>query len=252
SFLIWEEKTHKELTARKRYMIHYVRQHWATIKMYTNWIRPYLRSIGRLTMREKYLSSPEIITAFETAVTEVEFFATKPPTNGYHPVIIASFKFNTKPMLQFQQDSYQARGAIHVGKVELTLRAYSWKPEHIEQFRKLREEEDMEIMSLVDSSVAAAMEALGDDLEKYLKEAGEDIERQQEAAKEEPRLANAAEPFIALFGGFGEMFKAFFPLFKSDKKAKDTSNDGAAKKDATISIWLAYKNYKKSHGMLSW
>jgi len=253
AFLVWEEKTYKELASRRRYMIHYVRQHWATIKMYTNWVRPYLRSVGRLSMKEKYITSPDIITAFETAVTEIEILATKEPTDGYYPVVIANFMFTTKPLMNYSQpDTYQARGALHVGKVEITLRSYAWTKQQIENFKKIREHEDMELMGIVDSSVAAAMEALGDDLDKYLQEAGEDVEKkkEEEMAFKPKTNGGAFEPFVALFKGFGDLFTAMIPI--PERKPKDHSNPKHAEGHAMGSIFTVYKNYKKAHGMLSW
>ena len=61
----------------------------------------------------------------------------------------------------------------------------------------------------------------------------------------------AAEPFVSIFKGFWEMFTLFVPM-NFEKKQKDESNPKFASGDSSAAIWQAYKNYKKSHGMLSW
>ena len=40
-YLLWKEKTEVELKQRKNFLLKYLRQHYNTIKLYMNWIRPY-------------------------------------------------------------------------------------------------------------------------------------------------------------------------------------------------------------------
>jgi hypothetical protein len=257
-FVTWKDKTEKELTARRSFLIPYLRQHWGAIKMYMNWIKPYLKSIKRLSMNEKQIDSPDIISSFETSVTEIEILSKKDPISGCRPCVLASFKFTTKPMMQFQQDSYQARGAVHVGRVDLSLRAYAWTEEQVEGYKKYRQEEDFELLGLIDDSIKAAMDMLGDSLSKYLAEAGEK-EMKADAPKDEAKPKNFGagimDPFLSLFKGFGDMFGVMVGGVaiggKKNKKEKKPDPTGAYA-DAQGSIWNVYKNYKKSHGLLSW
>ena len=46
----WKEKTYQELTTREKFVLKYLRQHYNTIKLYMNWIRPYLRNVKDLQM----------------------------------------------------------------------------------------------------------------------------------------------------------------------------------------------------------
>ena len=55
----------------------------------------------------------------------------------------------------------------------LTIRAYSWTSQQIENYIKYRNEEELELMKEINSSINEAMDALGDDLKKYLQSAGE-------------------------------------------------------------------------------
>ncbi|MGV8150096.1 MAG: hypothetical protein ACP5NV_00005, partial [Candidatus Woesearchaeota archaeon] len=90
-FVVWKEKTHKELVNRRKFNLHYLRQHWGVIKMYMGWIKPYLRNVKRLTMNEKQIMSPEIVSAFETAALEIELLAydgTKTAKNKPAPCIL--------------------------------------------------------------------------------------------------------------------------------------------------------------------
>ncbi len=266
-FLVWKEKTHKELINRRKFQIRYLRQHWAVIKMYVSWTKPYLRHIKRLHMNEQQMDSPDLITAFETSMTEIEILAIKPKVKGYHPCILATFQYNTKPVMQYRQEYNQ--GPVHVGRATVTLRAYAWTPEQIEAYKRMREAEEQDLLYLVDESVKMAMDELGEDLEKYLNEEYDKVfaeEVHEKFGKKESssvpaktgkkrKLISAPpiwEPFGALFGGFKELALAFVPSVSFKKEKKSSDDPKSAAKAAMGAMWQAYKNYKKSHGLLSW
>jgi len=215
--------------------------------MYMGWIKPYLKNITRLSTSEKHTLSPDIISAFETSMMEIEILAIKQKVSGHHPCILANFEYTTKPTLSYQQE-YQ-RGPIHVGCTRITYRAYAWTKEQIEAYKKMRDEEDFELLGLVDRSVKAAMEALGEELEKYLEEAGETFEKKE--VKETNKVKQEG-----LFAPFTYIFKN--PAKKPVKKKKKVDpyklkkEIKAAIKEVKSTMWLSYKNFKKAHRMLAW
>jgi hypothetical protein len=167
--------------------------------------------------------------------------------------------------MSYQQDQYAHKGPIHFGMVEVTLRGYAWTENQIEAYKKFKKEEDMLLLGLVDESVKAAMDALGEDMEKYLWEAGEkefdEKRKAQEFADKKKKKAlqssmamSAFDPFISVFRGFGEFFTLFVPIGGGgkEKKEKRKGDPKEAEKSVAIEMYLMYKNYKKGHGMLSW
>ena len=264
AFVNWKLKTDQELESRRVFQLKYLRQHWNIIKMYMNWVKPYLRNIARMQMNPEMSDSPDIISAFETSMTEIELLCYKSSQTSYHPCIIATFKHRTRPEMSYQQDQYAHRGPIHFGRVEVTLRGYAWTEGQIESYKKFKKAEDMLLLGMVDESVKAAMDALGDELEKYLWEAGEKefeekrkakefADKKKKKALERSMAVGMFDPFFSIFRGFGEMFMLFAPTIgkKSDKeKKKGSANE--AEFTAAIEMYLMYKNYKKGHGMLSW
>jgi hypothetical protein len=265
AFINWKTKTDQELETRRVFTLKYLRQHWNVIKMYMNWVKPYLRNIARMQMNPEMTESPDIISAFETSMIEIELICYKESKTSYHPVVILTFKHRTRPEMSFQQDQYAHKGPIHVGRVEVTFRAYGWKKDQIEDYKKFKRAEDMLLLGMVDDSVKAAMEALGEDLEKYLWESGEkefdEKRKAQEAAdkkkkKEQEKMSlNIFEPFFSVFKGFGEMFSLFSPASIIGGKGSKEKTKGSSKEaeiSASIELFLMYKNYKKGHGMLSW
>jgi hypothetical protein len=258
-FLEWKEHTYKELQTREVFTLKYLRQHFDVIKLYMTWVRPYLRNIKRLQSEymDRYKErSVDIVSAFEGSLIEIEFLARYKPKGNkdYYSVALGNFLYRTRPSMNYQQEGYQ-RGPIHVGTTTITLRAYAWTEEQIQNYIQMRSDEDFELLGVIDGSVKAAMEALGDELEKYLQEAGEKI-YQQPAKQEKPQL-NIGGPFISVFKGFGEIASAFIPKKGPSKpKKKDeyalSQEKKKAIKQAQGNIWTIYKNFKKSHNMIAW
>jgi hypothetical protein len=264
-FVVWVERTEKELYARKKFQIKYLRQHYLTIKMYMAWVKPYLKHIRRLTMSEDQLDSPYLISSFETSATEVEVIAyVKKGKGKLCPVILMSYYFTTRPVLQYNQEFN--RGPVHIGRAIWTIRAYAWTEDEMKMYVAMKDMEDRELLGLVDEQLKSAMEMLGDDLDKYLKEAEGELDAEGEkgdvpAPKEklEPISGNMSvfDPFVSIFKGFGEIGKAFLPSSFSfsakPKQAVYTDSDRKKiAKDAAAKMWGIYKNYKKAHGLLSW
>jgi hypothetical protein len=123
----------------------------------------------------------------------------------------------------------------------------------------MRESEDFELLAGVDRSVKAAMEALGDELESYLQQAGEDITFENNKKKQDATKAKGPplwDPFTAVFKGFGDAFSFISPASKKKKNELSDYEKDEEKKNAEgdliIRMWTCYKNYKKGHKMVAW
>jgi len=121
----------------------------------------------------------------------------------------------------------------------------------------MRDQEDFQLLGVIDGSVKAAMEALGDELMRYLKEAGEEFEEKKEPIKP----VYSSSPFVSVFKGFAELFTSF----KGNKKVKKLNKKptqtqifhGAlakqkAEQQVKKKMWETYHHFKKQHGMLNW
>ncbi len=273
NFMQWKETTYYEMKNRRRFTLKYLRQHYNVIKLYNSWLKPYLNNLRRLSMSDKS-KDPGMVSAFEGSMVEVEnVFYKKPPSHGeskamkwnqhVNAVIILSIRHRTKPQMNFMTE-YQ-RGPLHVGKAEITLRAYTWKDEVIKDYVEAREKEDMQMVTEVDGSIKAAMDSLGEELERYLREAGEEgeIEYEKQPPEKKKKKSNLEDwrkkdPFVAVMFGFKE---AFYDPFKgkggkNGKKGPDPMTLEFEKKVAQSNVvrstWQVYKNFKKTHGMLAW
>ncbi|MFO8015506.1 MAG: zinc ribbon domain-containing protein [Candidatus Woesearchaeota archaeon] len=217
TFIIWKEHTFKELKSRKAFTLKFLRQHYDVIKMYMTWIKPYLRNVKRLSMDEKKMDTPHLISAFEGSMIETEFIATKPFAGGLcYSVMDLHFDYRSRPEMKFIQEGYQ-RGPVHVGRVMITFRAYAWTAKELENYKRFRDQEDFDLLGSIDSSVQAAYTALGEELEKYLEEAGEKPGSEWEKQEQQKPKQTIFEPFVSALQGAGELLGAFKPAQKGQQ-----------------------------------
>jgi len=254
AFLAWKEHTFEELKNRRRFTLKYLRQHFEIIRMYMTWVKPYLRNIQRLQLDQSKTETPDLIVAFESSMIEIETLAIK----GEGPVkqcILMHYLFRTRPEMNYSQE-YQ-RGPLHLGRIEIDFRAYAWDENEIESYKKMRQQEDFQLLGVIDGSVKSALEALGDELMRYLKEAGEEFEEKREMPKAPKRHGT----FMSVFAGFAEVLTSFTArkeVRQSGKKPKQTDlmKRAIARKNAEGAVkkvmWNTYHHFKKQHDMLNW
>jgi len=247
-FLAWKEETYKELGVRRIFTIKYLRQHYDVIKMYMNWVKPYLKNLRRLRLEGEKADTPDIIAAFESSMAEIEIIAKWVPEGNekYFGVLVLHFDYRTRPTMSYQQEGYQ-RGPIHIGESKITWRFYAWTDEDIENYKALRAQEDIELLSTIDVSIKSAMDALGDDMMAYLVEAGEKFPEKRGEEKKElsrPRMFGLLSPKKS-----ARPKKPKKPKKDEFRKKKEVA---MINKQAKGLVWVSYKNFKKAHGLVTW
>jgi hypothetical protein len=250
-YLVWKDETWKEIQDRRRFTLDYLRQHYEVIKMYMNWVKPYLKHIAKLTADVSRIGSSDLIAAFEGAFVEIEVLCQKVTDGKVHPCVLMTFQYRTRPQMQFAQEGGYHRGPLHQGQATIFWRAYGWTQQEIDSFVKMKEEEDMELIKTIDGSLRAAMDALGGDLDKYLTEARQMHEPKKEEKKPEKREGLFA-PFAEIGKGFGETFGGLIPKAAKKGGSKGPPDRGGAETEAHKNMWQCYKNFKKAHRLLSW
>lgn len=263
-YLVWRTENFKELKQRRLFELKYLRQNYNVIRMYVTWLKPYLKHIERLSGDVSKLSSADLIAAFEGSLVEIEVLAIKIPEGNskYYTCMLETFNYRARPSMPYTAETpgYH-RGPIHVGQARISWRAYSWTLDTIQNFIKMKEKEDLDLLKNIDSSIKQTLDAIGDDLEEYLKQAGEEFEPKEEETKTAHK-SSIFEPFEAVGKGFKDMFGSFIPLSlktefqtkkptKADLIAWDKEEKKAAK-DAKKMLWSNYKIFKKAHKMLTW
>lgn len=260
-YYVWKEKTYKELKWGRNFRLKALNQHYQSMRMYIKWVKPFLKNIQRLEMSQS--TAPELVTAFETNLIQLELFAYKKTYEMFTdrgmvereftdkvPCIRVIFKFVALPEMAFQKEFQRA--AVHAGRTEITIQGYVLTPKEIEDYKKAKELEDLELLKSVDAS----LESLGDELKKYLIESGE-VTPEQLGQKPDVKTAYLKEminPFASILKGFNEIFGGL--KWEAGGKGKlsyfEREQEEAAAKVVTEHVYTLYDVYKKTHGMLSW
>ncbi|MFT4309857.1 MAG: hypothetical protein ACMXYL_05215 [Candidatus Woesearchaeota archaeon] len=267
-YYIWKYRTYLELKQRRVFMLKSLRHFYTTIKMYAEWLKPYLMNIRRLSQQQGMANSPDIISSFESAILELELFGIMDSKKTYKGCMSIHFKFVTTPALTYMTDGYQNRGPTHNGRMELTIRTYVMNDDDIKLYRRLREQQAFDLIKEHDQSIAAIIDSMGDELKEYLKEAGEDMRTDREKEIEERekeeiiRIEGSDNPFSIftdLWGGFKEMFGSlgvgglfdFSGKKEALSKAQENQDKEKAKKDVLPRSGLTFKIYKKAHRFMT-
>jgi|GEM_PF-272455 len=271
-YLQWRKATRDELHVRRKFSIDYLAQHFNIIRMYMAWAKPYLKRTMILSTDERRMDTANIISSFETSYVEIEILAKKVPkvnkvtSDITYACVLLTLEYQTRPQMAFQTEGYH-KGPLHSGSCKMTWRCYGWDTKKIEAFMKMKAMEDMEMLKLVDRSLTDAVEVLGKDLRRYLFMAGT---RWTEPYKEPEKKKTVDpgpqpglfDPLVYVVKGPWEVLKAigeeakgayqiFFPPPKKDDKKKTAGSDDAGK-EARGMMYVHYKNFKKSHKMLSY
>ena len=176
-FYVWKESTEKEITTRRRFVLAYLNQHYQTMRLYINWIRPYLKNVQALQM-DNLGNKPELVRAFNTTKIELELLAASErdfkgdnekkkweANKLYRAFVRIKFDYTAIPQMAYQNE--QQRGAIHMGLTKIHIEAYALTKNQVDEYRKSIEKEDLEIIA----SLNSAMESMGKELTDYLDEA---------------------------------------------------------------------------------
>ncbi len=259
NYMTWKKRTHAEHRNRKRFMLQYLLQHFQIIKMYIEWIKPYLRHVERLTLKDRG-NSPHLISSFEGSMLDIEFLARYrkeiPGVGGANGCVLVTYNYRTRPELKVVQEGYQ-RGPVHIGRVDITWRVYGWTDKQVEQYKKMKEKETIALMGEVSSSVQKAMEALGKELDVYLEEARKSTSPDNKETKEEKlKQKSLTERFLGdFYVPSKKKGKAEKPKSKTQIK-KEQDELKAAVKDLSnfmnVGTWNFYKSFKKAHRMIMW
>lgn len=270
-YYTWRYKTHEQLRTYRKLYKSYLKQHYNSIRLYMQWVKPYLRNIRRLSPSSQKSDSADLVAAFEGEMIEIEVLAHK-SFGDYHACMLLNFDFRTQPHMEWVPNS-QERRPVMVGRAEMNIKAYAWPKELIKNYQMMKEEEDLDLMQDIDESIKEALDAVKDDIQKYIHEKDGPKEEKKEEKKKwsvvkgkivlvkdkkagrnqtHPSLGGIFEPFIGVFLGLGELLRPFggISLPKGKKSAK--KGEKAAAGAAKATSWLIYKFYKKAHRLLAW
>lgn len=259
-YMEWRKRTDKEHRDRRRFMLSYLQQHFDIIQMYVNWLKPYLRHTARLTLKEKNMASPDIISSFEGSMLDIELMCRKRDDKAeLNGIVLMTYHYRTRPELKVVQEGYQ-RGPVHIGKFELEMRVYIWTDKQVQNYKDLKKKETLVLMGTISKSVQQAMESLGEELTRYLEEAkksGAEEHTTQDGHGTKKESHDERKSFAERY--FGDFYTpSAHTKDKAHKEKHKVDGDvikaaqAALSKHALFAAWNTYKNFKKAHKLLAW
>lgn len=269
-FFDWIDLSETELTKRYEIEKNYLRSQVSTLKLYSRWLKPYLKNAASLEQKSSQGMQAALVTSFSTVVMEVAMMAQKKykpggdvedgilpevfnrvKARGYNAVVFVEFAFRGIPQRVSQRGDW-AFG----GKVDVKFTSCALNDEEMKLFNKILEDDDLgDLFKLIEGTTEDSLGRIQDEIDEFLKE---DEKKKDEEDKKKEEDVN---PFKALFGDF---FKDFWGKKKKDDKKFDPTKD-EIKPDNTYekvirsqTIITARSNsygfydvYKKAHGMAS-
>lgn len=270
-FLKWKDYSEKELQKRFEIEKAYLKSQVETLKLYSNWARPYLKAAENLRMKG-FERDPALVNVFNTAMFDIVLLGKKAfkfadavmskklppsfidfkPKRDYFSIYLISFIFRGIPQKVTQQ-SYGFGG-----RLEMYFDAYSLNSQELELIKSQWDKNGFEstlktIQELNDES----LKQLTGDIDHFLK--GDEEKKKKEEKKKEDDI----NPFSALL----EVLHVKKEAKKDDKSKKDKKELklGDIKKDsfeeeyvrklsgddAQRFLYATYDVYKKSHGHAS-
>ncbi|MDD5182490.1 MAG: hypothetical protein PHC66_04995 [Candidatus Nanoarchaeia archaeon] len=274
----WKTESNSELHMRRRVEKAYLKSEVDSLKLYSQWARPYLKAAQQLQFEDIDIKDQDLIQAFDQNFLEIkvrgynemrlkDLFEKRgiprkitPPATwteekkkayldeqlgpAIYDVAEVTFRYRTKPALVSQ--SQQGGGAYrHLGKLNIVFESYLLTKE---DYELLERQEQGEAMDFIEGMTKESLDAMRVDIDRYLNEEDE---------KEEGKAAEAKKPgkpiideFFGMFGGGGggKGLLAGFNLFN---KAKYAQTLLTARKKVADRAFNVYDIFKKSQGLLS-
>jgi hypothetical protein len=266
-FLKWVEYSEVELSKRFSIEKNYLRSQIETVKLYSQWMKPYLVAAEKLRQKG-FEKDAALVNAFSTTMFELQLLGinnkdTKAGEEykgynikrGYNKVVIITLKYRGHVSQRVTQKGDYGFGMG--GVVDIYFDAYALNDEELVAAKKLLEKDELEKTMEFSLDVAGrALDDLKEDLDHFLKSKEE---RKKDAAKIiEKGESLDINPFAALFGLFGkkkEKKKENGVALTAEEIKKDNFIEkmmrGAVVSGAAGTLYTIYDIYKKAHRMAS-
>lgn len=276
----WVEQSEKEL--RKRYEVekNYLRSQVNSLKLYSKWVKPYLRAASQLEQKEQG-KNPDIVDTFNSILLELTLFGkSKIDIKGsfggdlpkdfskkkyskffkrdYYKCVIIDFYFRGIPQRISQQSHYSFGGKTYV-----TFTGYALNSDEIEKIEKELDNRDLEdTLELIQGATDDSLEQIQKEINYFLDEQTEEEKKEEKKKEKEKKKDDGSNPFLALIGAYNKKDKNEKSSEKNkDKKEKEIKKDNwyekkfvrsLAANEAANSAFDLFDIYKKSHGMASY
>jgi len=263
-FNIWVKESEKVLRNRYEMEVTYLKSQVNSLKLYSRWAKPYLKTAQQLEMKESG-RNPALVKTFNTILLELTLLGKnkidvkssalegklpseftkesflKTLKRNYYGCILVDFSFRGIPRKIKPYEPHYVFG----GRAEVTFRAYALNDDEIKKINQELEKSDVgDVLKLIEGSTTESLEQLQEDINFFLEE-------KTEKSKDE------SNPFLTLIGYYNKTEKPK----KGEEKEKRIKPDNFIEKEhlrslatesAIETIFTLFDVYKKAHGMPSY
>lgn len=269
----WVDYSHQELTKRFSIEKSYLKSQVETVKLYSQWMKPYLVNAEKLRQKG-FDKDAALVSSFSTTMFELQLMGKRPvgvnedkfkgykTKRGYNEVIFITLKYRGHVSQRVTQKGDYGFGMG--GLVDVYFDSYSLNDEELKAAEKMLEDEDLKKSMEFSMDVAGdALKELQKDLDYFLKTKEQRDADDEENKKKEEKKKEVVDinPFAALFGLFWtkkekkKVKKGDEVVLKPEEIRKDNFVEktmrAAGASGATAALYLIYDVYKKAHRMAS-
>src|SRR3989338_9884229 len=266
-YILWRKMS--ELELRKRYKIErtYLKSQVSSMKMYTEWARPYLIATRKLLPPELRADEmADLPTAFNSMVTYIDIFGKKEvksagnsgelkikdEKNKVFSIIEVKFYYRVIPGGQ-TQEGYRG----HLGRVNIFINGYEMRQKDLDNLEKARQDE---VMSFIDIGTKDTLDVISDDLKRFL-------EQEEKEKTEEKKIEKKFQPFKEHIESVKKHYDSIKEGVEKIASVVETVNKigqdqqenwnikrlrKAAQEKGKKDAYKLYYLYKAIHGMLIW
>jgi hypothetical protein len=222
-FQIWLGNSEKEL--RKRYEVEktYLKSQVNSMKIYSRWVKPYLKSAQQLEMKDSG-KEPSLVNMFNTLRLELTLLGKskikvkESALGGKLPKEFA----NEKMLKSIKRDYYSCilvdftfravpRQGTFIGKSTMTFKAYALNDEELKKLNQEIEKSDWgDMLQLIEGATTESLDQLKEDIDYFLKEPEKTEEKKDES-----------NPFLALFGYYNKKENKISENRKTEEKKEN-------------------------------
>lgn len=261
-FNSWIVHSGEEL--RKRYELekNYLRSQINSLKLYSRWAKPYLKTASELEQKEQG-RNVALVKSFNTIVLELTLLGKSKfdvknaiassdapknipkPKKDYYSCVLVDFVFRGIPQRVAQQQHF-AFG----GKAEVVFKAYSLTQEELDKLdEELGKSDIVDVLKLIEGATGESLKQIENEINFFLEENPEE---------EKEKTKDTSNPFLALFGKYDKSEKK--PKSEKEKKEIKVTPDNwfeknyyrlLAAREAADKTFNLFDYYKKGHGMES-
>lgn len=266
-FSLWLKESETEL--KKRYELEktYLRSQVNSLKLYSRWVRPYLKAATDLEATEKN-REPALVKTFNTIILELTLlgknkfdiadealkgnlpaeFAKEKFVKGrrnYYSCILVDFNFRGIPQKVNQQGHF-AFG----GRAEVTFKAYALNDDELAKFEEeFKKSELNDVLNLIEGATTESLGQLEEEINYFL----------EDKTEKEKKSSDESNPFFALLGSYektekpkkDDKGKPKLVIVKPDDWIEENHIRPLVTEIVKSKAFDIFDIYKKSHGMAS-